>query len=97
MDKLIRFSPSVNFNPFNGRTPLHLIIDSGKMNKFIWNCDENFEKNRFVYVSALDKVVAILIKNGADINVEDNSGRTPLHTAAHSGIRLKINSKWRVI
>lgn len=90
MDKLIRFSPSVTFNPYHKRTFLHIAIDSGNIsNQFsvivnISNCSkcENFFSS---LSKALEKVVKVLIKNGADIHIKDNSGRTALHTAAHSG------------
>lgn len=34
---------------------------------------------------ALEKVIEVLLQNGADVNATDHSGRTPLHTAATSG------------
>lgn len=41
-------------------------------------------------MEALEKVVEVLIVSRADINLTDNSGRSPLHTASQSGkIRLK--------
>lgn len=41
-------------------------------------------------MEALEKVVEVLIVSRADINLKDNSGRSPLHTASQSGkLQLK--------
>lgn len=38
-----------------------------------------------------EKVVQLLIQNGADVNLKNDQGLSPLHAAAEFGIFLKSN------
>lgn len=43
-----------------------------------------------------NKIAEILINNGADINIKDKSGQTPLIEAVEQGLRGKFNFVNRV-
>ena len=54
-----------------GRTPLHRVSQGGQL----------------VMVESSLEIARLLVNSGANVNVTDNEGSTPLHAAARSGYR----------
>ena len=78
----------VNPKDVNGRTPLHYAVDCGKesWSKIVGDCLEPIEKERERKVQDFSETVRLLLSKGADVNVRDNDGKTPLDYSANSDI-----------
>lgn len=50
----------------------------------------DFAKNLFVFIG-FDKIIQFLIENGADLNLRDKEGNTPLIVAAKNGTNDEIS------
>jgi hypothetical protein len=48
--------------------------------------DEIKRKYSFIFIIFTSQIVEILLRNGANVNVQDSLGATPLHRAASKGI-----------
>lgn len=46
----------------------------------------------FIYYEDQDKIVDVLIQNGADVNIVDYYGRTPIFMAARNGNQKIVES-----
>lgn len=95
VDNLIKSGANVNTMDNDGYTPLLIAAKKG-------NWTNNFNKRLFFIKLnhfcdlGHEKVVALLLDNGANINVADKDGRSPLFVAAIIGNmkKKKILKKW---
>lgn len=82
IETLLKYGVNVNIKRNDGRTPLHTAVQNGNNNYFqfdlrcisacpIW-C---------THVLGEEKIVKLLLKNGANVNIKKNDGKTPLHMA----------------
>lgn len=50
---------------------------------------------KLFYQSGEEKIADLLIKSGANVNLEDDRGRTPLHWALREG-NVKVTNKYNI-
>ena len=74
----------------NGRTPLHLAAEIGNIMAIdmllrfggeINQCDENLQTPAYIVAKNCRSALINLIEHGADINISDMRGRTPLYVS----------------
>lgn len=69
---LIRNGVDVNKKDKDGNTPLHFLINQYDSDWALF-----FQNHENSVVDITDKLTSLLIKNGADVNIKDNNGKTP--------------------
>jgi len=106
MELLIRGGADVNARDNNGYSPLLRICKDGwhEVIKLAVNRDIVLtlsEKNSDNYIASIEQehleLAALLINNGADVNVQDNEGLTPLYYACRKNdvdlVKLLLENK----
>lgn len=85
--ELIKAGADANAQTSQGWTPLHIIADKGQIMqlKYEDSLDKTLEHEELIKTNL--KIAEILIKNGADMEIKDKRGRTPLIVAIQSGNR----------
>lgn len=91
---LLTHGANANFPNSSGKTPLHVAAEIGShaAADILLRCNGHVNKRDYllqtpVFLAARSgrSVLLTLIKNGADINLPDQKGRTPLHVSLENG------------
>ena len=89
LSALIAAGTEVDVVTFDGRTPLHHAVQapSGDLEALCNESDEQVIDELHARISeATFNRIRILINSGADVDIPDAQGDTPLHLAAHRGL-----------
>lgn len=86
---------NVNLKRNDGRTALHLAVQYGNYGKSLFSFEyyslrELSSFSDHYICSGQEKIVQLLLKNGADVNMRKNDGKTPLHVACSQQVDESI-------
>lgn len=82
-----------------GSTALHAAVQQGNFENFSFAFESSYwsfilkkKKRISIFDSDDEDLVEILLKNGADVNVKENCGETPLFVAARNGWNFTLKN-----
>lgn len=81
--KSINKGADKNAKNYFGRTPLHLASQKGQILRNYLHF--NTQLSRVLFCLGFESIVKFLIDSQAEIDIEDNYGKFPIHFAAQNG------------